>query len=536
MRQPGSTLKPLTYLAALNAGLQPNTLVHGLAPSPCRRSAACAAAISGRRRTTRAAAPAPTTLRRGARILEEPRHRAPARRAASHRRRRHSLTRVCDTRHGGADLRRVRALLSVRARRPAGADRSTSRHSTRRSPTRARGRRRTSIESVEQDGKHALHARGQRAGPDRLGRPRRVLPAQDHAAGRDRSAAPRRRWQRCRPMSPARPAPARTRTTPGSRLHQRDHGRGLGRLRQCRRQTPHARPRPDRRPRRGPDLPADHPGGLGQRYRRRRPGGALAGGAAGQIADAADRPRQRRAVARAAASSRHFRTGGDGPDGRHAVSPCAARDALRACAAARRLSVRRTATRPLRPPRPTTAASMPRASDADASFGEQPPRRRAAAARRLYWRAGAGDRAYPAQIEAARPPRPAHALVATTTPRAHIDAGRVDPDYCWQRRGRISDASTLSCCARARRPGRAHDRPPARGGAGRLKEVTIVPSRGRSGGEIKPKTILFSDHRKTIRGARHRADPLRGLGPRAADAEAAPDPFPGYEEPTSPSR
>ncbi|MFX4454778.1 penicillin-binding transpeptidase domain-containing protein, partial [Acinetobacter baumannii] len=27
VRQPGSTLKPLTYLAALNAGLQPNTLV-----------------------------------------------------------------------------------------------------------------------------------------------------------------------------------------------------------------------------------------------------------------------------------------------------------------------------------------------------------------------------------------------------------------------------------------------------------------------------------------------------------------------------
>jgi penicillin-binding protein 1A len=27
VRQPGSTLKPVTYLAALNAGLQPNTLV-----------------------------------------------------------------------------------------------------------------------------------------------------------------------------------------------------------------------------------------------------------------------------------------------------------------------------------------------------------------------------------------------------------------------------------------------------------------------------------------------------------------------------
>ena len=30
-RQPGSTLKPLTYLAALHKGLQPNTLVLGRA-------------------------------------------------------------------------------------------------------------------------------------------------------------------------------------------------------------------------------------------------------------------------------------------------------------------------------------------------------------------------------------------------------------------------------------------------------------------------------------------------------------------------
>ena len=59
-RQPGSSLKPLTYLAALGQGLQPNTLVY-IPLLRCRQSAAAAMherRTIGRRRTTTAAPPA----------------------------------------------------------------------------------------------------------------------------------------------------------------------------------------------------------------------------------------------------------------------------------------------------------------------------------------------------------------------------------------------------------------------------------------------------------------------------------------------
>ena len=65
MRQPGSAIKPLSYLAALGKGLQPNTLVR-TSRSRCRRSAAAAPAsrTTGRRRTTTAASGGTLTLRR----------------------------------------------------------------------------------------------------------------------------------------------------------------------------------------------------------------------------------------------------------------------------------------------------------------------------------------------------------------------------------------------------------------------------------------------------------------------------------------
>ncbi len=57
-RQPGSTLKPLTYLAALHKGLQPNTLVlrcAGDAAADRQQAATRGLRITGRRRTTTAA-------------------------------------------------------------------------------------------------------------------------------------------------------------------------------------------------------------------------------------------------------------------------------------------------------------------------------------------------------------------------------------------------------------------------------------------------------------------------------------------------
>ena len=62
-RQPGSSLKPLTYLAALSSGLQPNTLVSDSPdhlPADRRRQAQHAEPrTGGRRATTTADMPAP---------------------------------------------------------------------------------------------------------------------------------------------------------------------------------------------------------------------------------------------------------------------------------------------------------------------------------------------------------------------------------------------------------------------------------------------------------------------------------------------
>ena len=84
------------------------------------------------------------------------------------------------------------------------------------------------------------------------------------------------------------------------RLHQRRHGGGLGRLRQRRRQAAHARRRRDRRPHRGPDLRADHAGGVGACRAQDRAGAAVARSEAPAVVQV-DRPRIGRGAASAAA-------------------------------------------------------------------------------------------------------------------------------------------------------------------------------------------------------------------------------------------
>ena len=127
VRQPGSTLKPLTYLTALQKGLQPNTLVmdEPITLPPIGAIAAMRARrITGRRRMPMAAVPA--SSRCGARwrirAISRPRNlMANGIENTAEQRARPNL-RACGR---GAALQAMQPLLSVRARRAAvAADRS----------------------------------------------------------------------------------------------------------------------------------------------------------------------------------------------------------------------------------------------------------------------------------------------------------------------------------------------------------------------------------------------------------------------------
>ena len=147
-----------------------------------------------------------------------------------------------------------------------------------------------------------LPARAQRAGADRLGRSRGVLSVEVDPAGRGRSAAPRasiRRHCAVRRRQDRHDRQRERRLV--RRLHQRRDGRRVGRLRQCRRQAPHARPRPDRRQGRGPDLRDRSSRRCGTttrrrpHWRRRRPRRSASSPPCRSIStsgDAAGRPRQ----------------------------------------------------------------------------------------------------------------------------------------------------------------------------------------------------------------------------------------------------
>ena len=120
VRQPGSAIKPLSYLAALGKGLQPNTLVldQPITLPPIgggrAREQDYWTPQELRRRFGRHADLAP-----GAGEFAQPRHRPFARRR--HRSQTGSESQPSlRSRARGADLSRMPALLSVRARRPAG--------------------------------------------------------------------------------------------------------------------------------------------------------------------------------------------------------------------------------------------------------------------------------------------------------------------------------------------------------------------------------------------------------------------------------
>ena len=144
-RQPGSSFKPMTYLAALNSGLQPNTLVDDAPitypPIGGVNALHRATPTTGRRTTTTAATSGTMTMRRAleqsknlvtARLLDggiadEP-SREPRRRSASSRSRRTSI------RNASGIIRSCSA--------PSRCGRSISPASMPRSPTRASARRR----------------------------------------------------------------------------------------------------------------------------------------------------------------------------------------------------------------------------------------------------------------------------------------------------------------------------------------------------------------------------------------------------------
>ncbi len=160
----------------------------------------------------------------------------------------------------------------------------------------------------------------QGARADRLGGSRRVLPAQDHAPGRDPArhrAAALGRLGLCGGQD--RHLGERERRVVRGLL-QRDHGRGLGRLRQRRRRAQDARPRPDRWPRRGADRAGDLPGRLGQR-RAAHAARAPSPEAKAYIADLPIEPRSGQRVA-GGGFIEHFRLkDGRVPDTQYALVP-----------------------------------------------------------------------------------------------------------------------------------------------------------------------------------------------------------------------
>ncbi len=288
-RQPGSAIKPMTYLAALRAGLQPNTLVRDepvtLPPigggtrerdywTPKNYEGGSSGVMTLRRALENSRNLATVGLLDGG-IDATPEL---------------SFDRVCALAQEaliyseclryypvvlGAqpvrliDLAAFYAAISNEGARP----------------------RPHAIASVEQDGRTVYRDELDPLDMARFRRPGRVLSVEVDAPrrgpARDRELDPAARALRGRQDRHDRRRERRL----VRRIYQRRHGGDLGRLRQ-RQRPPHFGGRADRRARRGPDLQAHHRGGVGL---PRAPGRARAPVAGSQTAtrDAADRSRVR---------------------------------------------------------------------------------------------------------------------------------------------------------------------------------------------------------------------------------------------------
>ena len=216
-RQPGSAIKPLVYLAALRKGLQPNTLVmrradHAAADRRSRGYAREQDYWSPKNYDNGASGV--VTLRRALENSQEPRDRASARRRHRARARAEPRPRL-RARAGSAGLQEcVRYYPFVLGAQPvrlidlAAFYAAIANEGVRPAPH--------VIESIERNERQIYQHAPQLIGLDRLGRSRRVLSAEDDAAGR---GAARHRDVDAAPgavSSPARPARPTTRTMPGS--------------------------------------------------------------------------------------------------------------------------------------------------------------------------------------------------------------------------------------------------------------------------------------------------------------------------------
>ncbi len=182
-----------------------------------------------------------------------------------------------------------------------------------------------------------LSSRSEVLGDDHIRRPRRVLPAQDHAAGGGgaRHGACDLRPRALRGGQDRHLRRGERRLVRG--LHQRRHGRGLARLRQCRRQAPHARRRRDRRRGRGADLRAGDPGGVGECCAADRARPAVAPGQTPARVQIDRSPVRRRAYGGRTSHHRVLPDRPQRPDPRYAISTRLARRGLRRARVARLL-------------------------------------------------------------------------------------------------------------------------------------------------------------------------------------------------------
>ncbi len=274
MRQPGSAIKPLSYLAALGKGLQPNTLIKD---DPITLS-------TGRDRWSPenydGGGGGTLTLQKA---LENSRNLATVRLldGGIEKKPEASVERLCALAEEAGIYRECQRYYSAGIGRAAGA---TDRSGGVLCGDRERG-------DASRAARHRQHRAGRphdlpppaQAGRDRLGRPRLVLSAQVHAAGgagaRHRTIDGGDRAVRGRQDRHLRRGERRL----VRGLQQRRDGGGVGRLRQCRRQAAHARRRRDRRTHRGSDLRAGHAGGMGACRRKGGAGAAVIGGEASAL-------------------------------------------------------------------------------------------------------------------------------------------------------------------------------------------------------------------------------------------------------------